>query len=262
MKRIACCFSLLFLAAIPARAQNADIKFIADTLVIQADGIYQADPDLATLTFDISSQDKELKPAYDKASAAVQKIMALAEKNGVAKADVYTGVLRVAPNYNGDRKKTARSFSVTGEVELKVRDFSKLGPIMDESVTDEITDFRSLTYSLENEEAAKQKAVGAAMNNATGRATAALEQKGQKIGALRFANVDVSQLTGAQEVNVAQLSYESRSAVLMGTSVESFPYTSHGHAGEAHAAPPPPPPLPRPEKISLRATIQCAFQIL
>jgi uncharacterized protein len=250
MKRIAFSFSLLFLFAFTCKAQNSDIKFIADTLVIQAEGSFEADPDLATLTFDISSQDKELKPAYDKASLALQKVVALAEKNGIAKADIYSGVLLVTPYYEGDRKKRAKSFSVTGQIVLKVRDFSKLGPIMDESVTDEITDFRSLTYSLADEEAAKQRAVAEAMSRAVGRATAALAQKGQKVGALRFANVDVTQLR-----NVTQLGLASRSALQLAV-------LDPGAGKSRSTPPPPPPPMPRPEKIRLTATIQCAFQII
>jgi len=251
MKRLALCSSLLLLLAISCKAQNSDIKFITDTLVIQADGTYEADPDLATLTFDISSQDKELKSAYDKASQALQKVVALAERNGISKADIYSGVLLVTPYYEGDRKKRAKSFSVTGQIVLKVRDFAKLGPIMDESVTDEITDFRSLTYSLSDEEGAKQHAVAEAMRRAAGRANAALEQKGQKVGSLRFANVDVTQIRSVTELPLA-----SRSAVQLGYATPSW-----GKA-KAVAPPPPPPPMSRPEKITLTATIQCAFQIL
>jgi uncharacterized protein len=252
MKRLAFCSSLLLLLAISCKAQNTDIKFIADTLIIQADGTYEADPDLATLTFDISSQDKELKPAYDKASQALQKVVALAERNGISKADIYSGVLLVTPYYEGDRKKRAKSFSVTGQIVLKVRDFAKLGPIMDESVTDEITDFRSLTYSLSDEEAAKQHAVAEAMRRAAGRANAALEQKGQKVGALRFANVDVTRILGVQ-----------RLALNSGFIAQEADGVQMSYAGKSQkGAATPPPPMPRPEKITLTATIQCAFQIL
>jgi uncharacterized protein YggE len=246
MKRLALCLPLMYLFAFNTRAQNSDIKFIADTLVIQADGMFEADPDLATLTFDVSSQDKELKPAYDKASQALQKIVALAEKNGISKSDVYSGVLLVTPYYEGDRKKRAKSFSVTGQIVLKIRDFTKLGAIMNGSVTDEITDFRSLTYSIADEEAAKQHAVAEAMKRAVGRANSALEQKGQKVGALRFANVDVTQLRGVSEFGVGN-------AVQMS-------YAKQRIASTAPASPLP--PMPRPEKITLTATIQCAFQIL
>jgi uncharacterized protein YggE len=46
-----------------ANAQTPELKFIADTLVVQADGTYEADPDLATMTFHIFAQEKELKKA-------------------------------------------------------------------------------------------------------------------------------------------------------------------------------------------------------
>ena len=88
---------------------------------------------------------------------------------------------------------------------LRVRDFSKLGAIMDDSVQDEIVDFRSLAYSLSDEEAARQRAVAEAMKRAIGRANAALEQKRQKVGALRFASLDVRQLMGIVPIEVADL---------------------------------------------------------
>jgi hypothetical protein len=244
-----CCPSL-------SAQQNPDLKFIAETLVVQADGVYEADPDLATLTFDISSQDKELKPTYDRASQSLQKILSLAEKNGIAKSDIATGVLTVRPFYQGDRRKKAKSYLVQGQVTLKVRDFSKLGPVLEGSVDDGITDFRSLTYSLSDEEAAKQKAVAEAMKCAVGRAGAALQQKGQKVGALRFANLDVKQLVGVSGMNVYGLS-EFRGVA---STVEDSEDKLFGH--KKMAPPVPPPPMPQPERITVSATVQCAFQIL
>jgi uncharacterized protein YggE len=169
MRRIPLVLVVLLVFANTVMGQNPDVKFIADTLVVQADGTYEADPDVATLTFDISAQEKELKPAYEKASQAMRRIAELADRNGLKKEDVSTGVLTVRPFYEGDRKKRTRSFLVSGRIVLNIRDFSKLGSIMDESVQDGIVDFRSLTYSLSDEEAAKQRAVGEAMKRATGR---------------------------------------------------------------------------------------------
>jgi len=251
MKRMVWALAVVCLFGGIARAQNPEIKFIAETLVVQADGTYQADPDLATLTFDITSQDKELRTTYDRASKAVQKIVALADKNGLPKSDLVNGVLTVRPFYEGDRKKKAKSFLVQGQITLKIRDFSKIGPILEESVDDGITDFRSLTYSLADEEAAKQRAVGEAMKRAVGRATAALEQKGQKVGALRFANLDVKQLAGVAEMNV----YALRTLGGMAETVEVSGGRSDKRLPQAQ------PPIPQPEKITVSATVQCAFQI-
>jgi uncharacterized protein len=259
MKRIVSALAVVCLFAGNSRAQqNPDIKFIAETLVVQADGTYQADPDLATLTFDISSQDKELKITYDRASDSMHKIIALAEKNGIAKSDVANGVLTVRPFYEGDRKKKAKSYLVQGQITLKIRDFSKIGPILENSVDDGITDFRSLTYSLADEEAAKQRAVAEAMKRAVGRASAALEQKGQKVGALRFANLDIKQLAGVSSMDVYALRNYSATFGLAQT-VEVSSGGGGGSRDKKYATTPP--PIPQPEKITVSATVQCAFQI-
>jgi uncharacterized protein len=254
MRKIALALFLLCFCSGQSSAQNSDLKFIADTLVVQADGKYEADPDLATLTFSIFAQDKNLKQTYDQASLAMRKIAEVAEKNGSKKEDVNQGVLTVRPYYEGGRKKQAKSYVVKGEIVLKVRDFSKLGSLIEDSVEDGITDFRSLTYSLDDEEAAKQRAAADAMRCAIGRATALLGQKGQKIGALRFANLDVKQLVGVSSVDLYSM-YEYR--------IDGQTSASSGGGGwgmKKVPAPPPPPPLP--EKITVSATVQCAFQIL
>ena len=192
---------LALVCALPQSAQNSDVKFIADTLVVQADGTYQADPDLATLTFDISSQDKGAQDGLWERLAGDAENRGLAAKNDLKKEDISSGVLPWCLSTSGDRKKRAKSFLVRGQIILKVRDFSKLGAILEDSVTSDITDLRSLTYSLADEEAAKQHAVAEAMKRAVGRATAALDEKGQKVGGLRFANLDVKQIVGVSRMD-------------------------------------------------------------
>jgi len=251
MPRFALGSVLLVLFALPTRAQNSDVKFIADTLVVQADGSYETDPDLATLTFDMSSQDKELKPAYETAAQAMQRIVALAAKNEVKKEDVSSGVLTVIPNYGDDRKRRAKSFLVQGQIVLKVHDFAKLGAILEDSVSGDVTTLRSLTYSLADEEEAKQRAVAEAMKRAVGRATAALDQKGQNVGTLRFASIDVKQIVGVTRMEMQSFS----------GAAETIEVTAGSYPNSRNKAAPPPPPLPQPEKIKVSATIQCAFQI-
>jgi hypothetical protein len=242
MKRIVLSVAFLCALARPAAAQKPEPKFIADTLVVEAEGTYETDPDLATLTFDVSSQDKELKRAYDNAAQSMQRIVALAERNGLKKEDVSTGVLTLAPSYEKDRKGKAKSYFVNGQIALKIHDFATIGPILDGAAEDGIADYRSLTYSLRDEEAAKERAVAEAMRRAVGRANAALSQTGQKAGALRYASLDVS----ASLEFVTQLAQEQISSLT-----------------EADRAKPPAVAIPsvRPKKITVTATVQCAFQI-
>jgi hypothetical protein len=62
-----------------------------------------------------------------------------------------SGVLTIRPFYEGDRKKRC--------------DLAKLELILENSVADGIADFRSLTYSLSDQQAAKQKAVAKAVEH-------------------------------------------------------------------------------------------------
>jgi uncharacterized protein len=242
----ALCVAAFLVASVSLGAETTETRFIADTLVIQAEGSYEADPDLATMSFQVFSQEKELSKAYAAAAQSMQRIADVAQKNDLSKGDIVTGVLTVSPFYEGERKKRARSYSVQGEIKLRIHDFSKIGPILEGTVEDQVSDFRSLTYSLSDEEAAKRQAVAQAMRRAMGRADAALEPKGQKVGGLRYMNVDVQQV-GA----VANLDFDR---------LEQFSRLGQGLAGKA-LPPPPPPPAATPEKITVTAKVQCAFQI-
>jgi len=249
-------FIVLFVLLAPmfAIAQQPEVKFIADTLVVQAEGRYESDPDLAIMTFDISSQERELKDAYAKASQSMRTVVGVAERNGLGKDAIQTGVLTITPFYEGDRKKRARAYRVQGHVVLRIQDFAKVGPIMDESVQDGIADFRSLTYQLLNEEAAKQKAVADAMHRAAGRATIALEQTKQRLGPARSVSLEVRNLVGIAEIR--GFGIEALDSLAERSSGASIFATKKMALG-----PPPPPPPVNPEKITITASVQCVFGI-
>ncbi len=242
---VLCCLGVYAIA----QQQQPSVKFVADTVIVEAEGKYEMDPDLATVTFDIFAQEKELRTAYQKATDATRKVVDVAQKNGLTNDSIQTGSFSITPFYEGGRNKRARSYAVRGHVDLKVRDFSKLGPILDNSIEEGIVDLRSVMYSLVDEEAAKQRAVAEAMRRAAGRATAALDQNKQKLGPARYVNVDVAQVVPLEVMR-------------MGNFAESVQISS-GLFSRAKAAPAPPPTIPsvNPEKIVVRATVQCLFQI-
>jgi uncharacterized protein len=248
MKRYLATWLFVLVCAVAAKGQAPETRFVADTLVVQAEGSFESNPDLATLTFDIDSQDKDLKAAYDNAAQAAQRIVALATQNGLDKRDVQLGALTLAPSYERDHRNRPKSYRVQGEIALKVRDFSRIGPLLDAAGQEGIVEFRSLTYSLQNEEAAKENAVSAAMRSAVGRASAALAQNNQKLGAVRYANVDVKQLLGV--TNLYSLATTAETVTV-----------SAGLGGGPSRAPAPTFPSVSPEKITVSATVQAAFQI-
>lgn len=248
-------FLALFIT-LQVTAQQPEVKFIADTLVVQAEGSFESDPDLAIMAFDISAQEKVLKDAYSKASQSLQSVVTVAERNGLSKDAVETGVLTVTPFYSGDRNRKARAYRVEGHVTLKVRDFAKIGPIMDDSVQEGIVDFRSLTYALANEEEAKKKAVADAMRRAVGRASVALEQTKQKLGPAKSVSLEVSNLVGIAQIQ--SFSYDTLGDL---TTEEKSSGGGFLGARKKMAPPPPPPPPVQPGKITITASVQCVFGI-
>ena len=243
--------ALLLLSCGAWAQQSPEVKFIADTLVVQAEGRYETNPDLATMSFKVSAQEKELKQAYSKASQAMQNIVGVAQRNGLSPDAIETGVLTVTPFYEGDRKRRTRAYLVQGNIALKVKDFSKVGVILDDSIQDGIVDFRSLRYSLANEESAKKLAVADAMQRAVGRATVALGETRQRLGPARSVSLEVRNLVGV--------------ALIEGLPFYSEAEEPEGGGGKGiftarRAAAPPPPPV-SPEKITITASVQCVFQI-
>jgi uncharacterized protein YggE len=245
------CLASVCVPRLHSQSSSSDVKFVSDTLIVQADGTFESDPDVALLAFDVATQEKELKQAYAKASQAMRTIVDVATKNGLAKDAVHTGTLTIVPLYENYRSQKIRAYRVKGDVILKVEDFSKIGALMDDSIQEGIVDFRSLTYALSNEEAAKKKAVADAMQRAQGRAAVALEQSKQKLGPARFVNLEVSNVSGIAQMQRMLL-------------VEATEQDSAGWGFGAKKKAPPPAPLPppvNPEKITVKATIQAVFQI-
>jgi len=250
MKRAIPLVLLLLAAPLLAAAQTQDVKLLVDTIVVQAEGTYEADPDLATLTFVVFAEDKRLARAYELATAGLTRIVELAERHNIAKADVTSSVFSVTPDYGGKRK--PRSYTVQSTVTVRLRDLNRVALVIDDAVESGVAEFRSASYSLEDEETAKQKAVAEAMRRAQQRARTAVGENGRQLGELRHATLDIK-----MDIRWASFGLE-RVAFLTAGVVPGF------GAGRATApSPPPPPPYSEvaPERIKITATASCVFQI-
>lgn len=244
MKRPLSLVLLLLAAPLLTAAQTQDVKLLVDTIVVQAEGTYEADPDQATLTFVVFGEDKKLARAYELATAGLTRITELAERHNVAKGDVTSSVFSVTPDYGG--KRTPRSYRVQSTVTVKMRDLSRVAFVIDDAVESGVAEFRSASYSLADEEQAKQKAVAEAMRRAQQRARAAVGENGRQLGQLRYASLDIKTDPRWERFGL-----------------DGVGYLTLGVRASGAAAPPPPPPYSEiaPEKVRITATAQCVFQI-
>jgi uncharacterized protein len=178
-----------------AQSQPAVPSVPMNTVYVGADGKFESAPDTAVLAFNIGAQDNTARAAYDKASAAVEQVRQALKNNGIDPKTAEFGFLSVQPQYDWkDPKHRVIGYRVVADVTLRLNDFSKVGPLTQQMADIESTENQSLTYTLENMEAAKIKATEDAMHKAHNVANAVAVAGGRSLGELLYASVDANQV--------------------------------------------------------------------
>jgi uncharacterized protein len=167
-----------------------------NTVYVGADGKYEAAPDTALLQFNISAQEVKANAAYDRASRAADQIRQILRSNGIDPKEAEISSFSVEPVYDyRDPKRKLVGYRVNSGVRLKLRDFAKVGPIVQQLSDMEVTADQSLSYILDNMEAAKIKAVEDALHRARNEADAVARTGGRTLGELSFVSVDTYERT-------------------------------------------------------------------
>jgi uncharacterized protein YggE len=190
------CLAVLLLMAGAAQAQSPQIKAQSNTIYVSADGHYEAAPDTALLQFNISAQEDSAKAAYDRASRGAQQVRDILRSNGIDPKAAEIGFFSLAPVYN--YRQPARrlvAYRVNSSVTLKLKDFSKVAGIVEQLATIDITENNSLSYTLEDMDAAKLRAVDNAFGHARAEANALATAGGRTLGDLSYGAVDATGAT-------------------------------------------------------------------
>ncbi len=186
MKRIA--LALLFCFAIFAAAQQQPVM---NSITSGADGKYEAAPDTAVIQFNIAAQENTSQAAYDRASKAAEQVRQLMRNDGIDPTSAQIGSYSIAPvfDYKSPKRKLV-GYTVNTSVTLKLKDFSKIGPIVQQLTDLDLTDSQSISYTLDNMEAAKAKAVADAYHKARATAEVIATTSSRPLGDLLQASVD------------------------------------------------------------------------
>ena len=189
-------YRVLILCAVIAlgvqlRAQAPSITAQPNTVYVGADGKFETPPDTALIQFNISSQADTAKEAYELASKQAEATRQVLRSNGIDPKSAEVGFFSVNPRYNWkDPKHKIVGYQVTTSVSVKLKDFSKIGPITQQLADASIGDSQSLSYILESTEEAKSKAVADAYRKARASAQSLATASGRTVGELSYASVD------------------------------------------------------------------------
>jgi uncharacterized protein len=162
-----------------------------NTVFVGADGRFEAQPDTAVLQFNIAAQEETSKAAYERASRNAEQIRQILRSNGIDPKNAEMGFMSIQPVYDWKNpKRKLVAYRVNAGVTLKLKDFSKVGTIVQQIADADITDNQSLNYMLDNMDAAKTKAVEDAYKRARESANAVAKAGGRTLGDLSYASVD------------------------------------------------------------------------
>jgi uncharacterized protein len=189
-------YSILILCAVYALsvclyAQAPAVTAQPNTIYVGADGKFETAPDTALVQFNISAQGDTAKDAYDLAAKQAEATRQVLRANGIDPKRAEVGFFSVTPRYNWkDVKHRIIGYQVTTSVSIKLKDFSKIGPITQQLADASVGDSQSLSYILDSTEEAKGKAVADAYHRARASAQSLANASGRTLGELTYASVD------------------------------------------------------------------------
>jgi uncharacterized protein len=183
------CGILVLNAALHAQAPT--VTALPNTIYVGADGKFETAPDTALIQFNISAQADTAKDAYDQAAKQAEATRQVLRTNGIDPKAAQIGFFSVNPQYDWkSQKHKIIGYQVTTSVSLKLKDFSKIGPITQQLADGSVGESQSLSYILDSTEEAKGKAVADAYRHARASAESLASASGRTLGELSYASVD------------------------------------------------------------------------
>jgi len=182
--------ALCILAATSSAQEHPAVTAQPNSVYVGADGKFESAPDTALLQFRISVQDDTSQAAYEHASKQTEQVRQVLRANGIEPKAASIGFFSVQPVYEWKPKQKVIGYRVTTDVTLKLKDFSKIGPITQQLADANVSETQTLNYTLENIDEAKNKAVEDAYRRARSSAEAIARASGRAVGELSYASVD------------------------------------------------------------------------
>jgi len=213
MKAAVTMLAVLLFVAVALGQDRPTVTAQPNTVFVGADGKFEANPDTALVQFDISAQEDNSRAAYDRASKQAEQVRQILRSNGIEPTAAQLGYFSIEPVYDYKQaKRKLVAYRVDVKVSLKLKDFTKIAPIVQQLSDGDITDQQSITYTLDDIDAAKTKAVEDAYRRARASAEAVARAGGRTLGELSYASVDTIENVRPMPMPMARMSAMAQAA--------------------------------------------------
>nr|WP_245423645.1 SIMPL domain-containing protein [Rhizobium subbaraonis] len=160
---------------VPAHAQEARQR--EAVITVTGEGRSNIAPDMALVELGVVKDGKTAREALDANNAAMAEVMKALKDAGIAERDLQTSGFSISPQYqfpqgdNGEAKPPVLvGFQVSNMLSVRVRDLSRLGPILDQTVTLGINQTGGITFTNDKPDEAISAARKSAVADAIARA--------------------------------------------------------------------------------------------
>jgi uncharacterized protein YggE len=197
MKSMIVLVTLIFAALFAVAQEHPAVTAQPNTVFVGGDGKFEANPDTALLQFNISAQADTSRASYEQASKDTEQVRQVLRANGIDPKMSQIGFFSVQPVYDyRNPKQKLIGYRVGASVSLKLKEFDKVAPILQQLADADTTENQSLSYTLEDMNSAKTKAIEDAYRRARESADALARASGRTLGELSYATVDVNENIG------------------------------------------------------------------
>lgn len=157
------------------------VEELPRTLTVTGTGVVEITPDTADVAFAVYSQNESLEVAQDDNSKRLEAIMQVLTDAGIAENDIATSnySVRVVNEYDRDGNLVGViGYEVWAALTVTIRDISAVGTILDEAVGAGANEITSISFYVDDTDAAASQARTNAIENARVKADEMAEAAG------------------------------------------------------------------------------------
>lgn len=188
------------------------------TLEVNGSSFVTAAPDMASINLGISVQDPALKTAQEQANQTAQDVLDALLALGIPKEDITTSNYNVSPvyDYSGETT-TLTGYRVTNQLQITLRDLTKLNDAVDTAVEKGANEIGSLSFGVLDQSPLYAQALQGAIADAQGKAEAMAKAAGKTLGRL----IQVVEQSAGAAVMYEQRSYAVMDSAAGGTNLQA-----------------------------------------
>ncbi len=178
--------AMVALGSYTAAAQAAETP-AGPHISTSGSAVIQAEPDMATLTINVTVKEKDASAAKAQADKRVAQYFDFLKTQGIEKKDINAANISTSPDYVYDKEKeesVIRGYNASRSVTVKVYDLNKLNTLLDGALKSGLNDISAVEFGVNNPEKYRAEVRQKAIDDAVSQAKAVAKGFGSELGAV------------------------------------------------------------------------------